>query len=71
MAIHSIVPLWLKILFAIILIALVACFAVYIIAVAKNMTFIEYIESWFQTASETIEPTVGQPISGTITGSTF
>ena len=65
------IPLWIKLIFAVILIAAVACFAVFIVATAKDMTFVEYVKSWFQTTNETINPTVGETISGTITGSIF
>lgn len=65
------IPLWIKLILAIVLIAAVACFAIFIIATAKDLTFVEYVKSWFQTTNETINPTVGEAISGTIMGSTF
>lgn len=47
---------FLSVLLAIILIAGIACLAVYCIAVAKDMTFVDYIKSWFEKAPEVVEP---------------
>lgn len=43
----SSMPIWLQVVIAIILIAAVACLAIYCIALAKDMTFVQFVESWF------------------------
>ncbi len=49
-------PIWLQIVIALILLIGVACLAVLCIAVAKDMTFVEYIKSWFEKTPEVVEP---------------
>ena len=49
--------LFLKILFGVILVAGIACLAVYCIALAKDMTFVDYIKSWFEKAPEISDTT--------------
>ena len=48
-------PVWLQVVIAIILIAAVACLAIYCIALAKDMTFVQFIESWFPKAAESVD----------------
>ena len=56
------IPLWIKLLLALVLLVGIACFAIYIIAVAKNMTFVEFIQSWFNSAPQVTEPVVDEVI---------
>ena len=55
MANYSIkMPVWLQIVLGFIALVAIACFVVWMIALAKDMSFIEYIKSWF-TKTEVTE----------------
>ena len=49
-------PKWLQAVIAVILLVGLACLIVYCVAVAKDMSFVDYIKSWFETASNVEEP---------------
>ena len=49
-------PGWLKGVLAVVILIALACLVVFCIACSKDMTFVEYIKSWFDTAKEVKEP---------------
>ena len=47
-------PKWLQVVLAIVLIVCLAALTIYCIALAKDMTFIDFIKSWFEKPAEAV-----------------
>lgn len=49
-------PKWLQAVIGILLVVGIACLVVYCVAVAKDMSFVDFIKSWFEKSEEVKEP---------------
>ena len=49
-------PVWVKVIFAVVDILAIALLVVLVIATTKDMGFIDYIKTWFEKTSDIVEP---------------